>query len=136
MKTLTVLYDDACPICVRARAFLETQASFVRLEFLSCHSPLARKRYGAVPWLGQELVVVSDEGDVWAGPSAFIVCLWALFDYREWAYTLSGDAFAPLAERFFKLISKRRKLLAVFLPHSTCPGGACRSGAHVKGAYR
>src|SRR5687767_6909195 len=115
MRRLTVLYDAGCPICVRCRTWMAEQPAYVELEFLPCASPEARRRYGAVPWLGEELVVASDSGQVWVGPAAFLLCLWALREWREWSYRLSGPAFAPLAERFFHAISGGRRRLAVWL---------------------
>src|SRR5689334_14616157 len=101
MQRLTVLYDEKCALCVRCRAWMEQQPAYVTLEFLPSGSVEARARYGKVPWLGAELVVVSDVGEVWVGPAAFLTALWALKEWREWSYRLSGDALAPLAERFF-----------------------------------
>jgi hypothetical protein len=86
---------------------------------------VARARFGDIPWLGDELVVVADTGAVWVGPAAFLTCLWALVEWRDWSYRLSGPAFAPLAERFFRALSSRRKGLAAFLDHD-CADGACR----------
>jgi predicted DCC family thiol-disulfide oxidoreductase YuxK len=126
MKRMTVLYDASCALCIRCRDFLATHATYVELELLSCQSREARERYGAVPWLGEELVVASDEGDVWIGPAAFLVCLWALADYREWSYRLSGPELAPLAKRFFALVSSRRKRLAAFLGPVHCEDDTCR----------
>jgi predicted DCC family thiol-disulfide oxidoreductase YuxK len=130
MRRLTVLYDAHCPICVRCRDWMSEQASFVELQFLACGSQEAKTRYGAVPWLGEELVVVSDEGDVWAGPAAFLVCLWALRDWREWSYRLSSPALAPMAQRFFHAVSTRRRRLAAWLGWQACETEACRVAAH------
>ncbi|MCK6587747.1 MAG: hypothetical protein L6Q76_09195, partial [Polyangiaceae bacterium] len=110
------------------------QPAFIELSFLASGSAEARARYGAVPWLGAELVVVSDAGDVWVGPAAFLMCLWALVDYREWSYRLSGPSFAPLAERFFHALSSRRRRIAAFLEPSRCPDGSCRA-MHPAGAH-
>ncbi|GAC1581510.1 MAG: hypothetical protein NVS3B20_26740 [Polyangiales bacterium] len=106
MKRLTVVYDRECPICVRCRDWLIVQASYVELEFIASGSATAKWRYGSVPWVGEELVVVSDEGDVWAGASAFLVALWALRDFREWSYRLSGPALAPSPSDFFTVCRK------------------------------
>jgi predicted DCC family thiol-disulfide oxidoreductase YuxK len=130
MRRLTVLYDAQCPICIRCRDWMSEQPAFVELRFIPCGSPDAKARYGAVPWLGEELVVVSDDGDVWAGPAAFLLCLWALKDWREWAYRLSGSTLAPLAERFFHAISTRRKRLAAWMGWQACENGACHVAAH------
>ena len=134
MQRLTVLYDEACPLCVRCRAWLAEQPAFIELAFLPSGSAEARARYGAVPWLGAELCVVSDAGEVWVGPAAFLRCLWALVDYREWSYRLSGPSFAPLAERFFHALSSRRRRIAAFLERDRCPDGSCRA-MHAAGAH-
>jgi predicted DCC family thiol-disulfide oxidoreductase YuxK len=126
MRALTVLYDESCPLCIRCRDWMSGQRSFVPLRFVPCGSEEARTRYRSIPWLGGELVVVSDEGDVWAGPAAFLVCLWALEDWREWSDTLSGSVFAPMAERFFKALSSRRRAVAALLFPDRCEGGTCR----------
>lgn len=126
MKRLTVLYDGSCALCVRCRDFLASHRTLVPLELLPCQSRSARERFGAVPWLGEELVVVSDEGDVWIGPAAFLVSMWALADYREWSYRLSGPELAPLAERFFVAISSQRRRIASLFRKPRCEeGGSC-----------
>jgi predicted DCC family thiol-disulfide oxidoreductase YuxK len=125
MQRLTVLYDSGCALCVRCRDWMHGQASFVELDFLACYSEDARVRYGAIPWLGGQLVVVADDGRVWAGSAAFLLCLWALVDWREWSYRLSGPSFAPLAQRFFQLISAERHRIAALLDHRPCAADAC-----------
>ena len=112
---LTVLYDEGCAVCVRARDWLLTQPCLVRLELVGAGSVEARRRFGSVPWLGTELVVVDEVGRVWAGPAAFLVCLWATVRYRPWAYRLSRPSLAPLAARFFRFGSKRRDRWSAFL---------------------
>ena len=144
MNRLTVVYDGACALCVRCRDFLATSRTLVPIELLSCQSREARERYGNVPWLGEELVVVSDEGDVWIGPAAFLVAMWALADYREWSYRLSGPALAPLAERFFVAISSQRRRIASFLTKPRCEDGDVCTMPHAdhelehapRGTYR
>jgi predicted DCC family thiol-disulfide oxidoreductase YuxK len=105
---LTVLYDEKCAVCRRARDWLLTQHCFVQVELVPAGSAVARSRYGSVPWLGSELVAVDDIGRVWVGPAAFLTCLWATVRYRSWAYRLAGPTLAPLAQRFFMFITKRR----------------------------
>jgi predicted DCC family thiol-disulfide oxidoreductase YuxK len=138
MNRLTVLYDGTCALCVRCCDFLASAHSLVPLELLACQSPDARERYGAVPWLGEELVVVSDEGDVWVGPAAFLVALWALAEYREWSYRLSGPELAPLAERFFVVLSSQRRRIATLFRKPRCDDGdSCQIDAHApRRAYR
>jgi predicted DCC family thiol-disulfide oxidoreductase YuxK len=105
---LTVLYDEGCAFCLRCRDWLLVQPCFVEVELVPAGSATARERFGAVPWLGNELVVVDDNGQAWVGPAAFLVCLWATVRYRAWSYRLSKPAFASHAERFFMFVSNRR----------------------------
>jgi predicted DCC family thiol-disulfide oxidoreductase YuxK len=112
---LTVLYDERCAVCRRARDWLLTQPCYVEVELVASGSAVAMDRYGAVPWLGHELVAADQEGRVWIGPAAFLTCLWATVRYRPWAYRLSGPTLAPLAERFFMFISKRRDRWSAWL---------------------
>jgi predicted DCC family thiol-disulfide oxidoreductase YuxK len=125
MRNLTILYDAHCPICVRCRDWMNDQPAFVELEFMPCGSREAKQRYGNIPWLEEELVVVADTGEVWAGPAAFLMCLWALREWREWSYRLSGPSLAPMAERFFHALSTRRKRLAAWLGWQTCESNTC-----------
>jgi predicted DCC family thiol-disulfide oxidoreductase YuxK len=127
-RELTVLFDPGCALCRRCCDWMLHQSTFVKLKFVSCTGTEARARYGDLPWLGDELIVVGDRGEVWVGPAAFLVCLWALERYREWSYRLAAPAFAPLAERFFLMLSDRRKMLSLFLRHD-CPDGTCALGA-------
>ena len=124
-RALTVLFDPACALCQRSRDWMLRQESYVALQFVACSGEEARARYGDIPWLGDELVVVSDAGEVWAGPAAFLTCLWALVAWREWSYRLSGGAFAPLAERFFRALSSKRRSIAALFDHE-CADGACQ----------
>jgi predicted DCC family thiol-disulfide oxidoreductase YuxK len=112
---LTVLYDEKCGLCRRSRDWLLTQPCLVPVELLPSGSAEARERYGSLPWLGQELVAVDDRGRAWVGPAAFLTCLWATARYRPWAYRLAGPKLAPLAGRFFKLVSKRRDRWSAWL---------------------
>ena len=125
-RRLLVLYDAECALCRRCRSWLEQQETYVELRFLAAGSGEATERLPSLrPWLGEELVVVSERGEAWIGPAAFLVCLWATRDYREWSYRLSGRSLAPLAERFFDLVSSRRRDIARTL-EPPCADRRCR----------
>ena len=127
IRGITLLYDPDCPLCLRCRHWMAAQASLVAIEFLPSKSPEATRRFAEVPWLGEELVVVADSGEVWAGAAAFIVALWALRDWRSWSFRLSGTMLAPLAEGFFVQISRQRHWLGALLRHEGCPDGHCQT---------
>lgn len=126
-RSLTVVFDPGCALCRRCRDWMLRQDTYVPLTFLACTATEARSRFGDLPWLGDELIVVSDAGEVWIGPAAFLTCLWALSEYRAWSYRLAAPAFAPLAERFFLLLSDKRRALSHLFTHD-CTDGTCRIG--------
>ena len=134
MRTLTVLYDASCELCLRCREWMESQRSFIALEFVASVSDEAKSRFGAVPSSGAELVVVADDGRVWVGSAAFVVCLWALGDWREWSYRFAAPELAPIAERFFRVLSAKRRKLGALLSHQPCASDACP--AYARGPYR
>jgi len=145
VRSLTVLYDARCGLCSNARRWLEGQPQIVPLELLAADSEEARRRY---PTLAEaepeELVVVSDEGDVYRGSHAWIVCLWALQDYREWSFRFARPALLPVARGIFEWISTRRHRLSRALGMmsdqeialAVSAGSACADGGCVGGSTR
>ncbi|MBI2705248.1 MAG: DUF393 domain-containing protein [Actinobacteria bacterium] len=130
-RTLTVVYDETCELCRRAREWLATQPSHVQIELLAAGSSEAKRRYGELPWLGRELVVVDEAGNTWIGPAAFLVAIWSTRRYRRWAFRLSEPAFAPMAERFFHLISAQRRRIGAMVGSPACT--YCnRTGTHAQ----
>lgn len=128
-KSLTILYDESCGLCRRAKDWLLTQPCRLPVELLPAGAPAVRSRYAAVePWLGRELVVVDDRGRAWVGPPAFLMCLWATARYRSASHSLARPSRAPLAERFFRLVSDKRSRFSWGKPPepddcSWCDGG-------------
>jgi len=110
MFSLTVLYDPDCGLCRRAHEWLAEQAKIVEMTFVACASDEARKRY---PMLDhdltkKDLTVIGDEGAVYFGPKAWLMVLWALARYREWAYRLATPELLPTTKRVVSMISQNR----------------------------
>ena len=110
-QRLTVLFDEGCALCRRARDWLLTQPCYVEVEMLAAGSDEAMKRYGQIPARGKELVVVDERGNTWIGPSAFLACMWATARWRAWSFRLARPSMQPHAERFFRWVSSRRDRL-------------------------
>jgi predicted DCC family thiol-disulfide oxidoreductase YuxK len=110
MRRLFVLYDERCGLCSWARRWLARQPAFLELSFLPAGSALAAARFPGLvrPGRPEELVVVSDDGGVYRDGSAWIMCLYALQEYREWSLRLAGPTLFPLARQAFALVSRQR----------------------------
>lgn len=107
MNTLYVMYDSHCGLCTEVRDWLGTQPAHLDLRVVASDSDEARLKFPGLP--ADELVVVSDRGEVWLGDHAFIVCLWALRNYRAWAQRLASPLLRPMARQAFEAISHSRK---------------------------
>jgi predicted DCC family thiol-disulfide oxidoreductase YuxK len=114
IKRLYVLYDAQCGLCQRCRQWLARQPAFVELRFIPLQSPEVTCRFPGIERLNlrEQLVVVSDEGAVYQGSHAWIMCLYALREYREWSQRLAHPALLPLARRICELISENRLSLS------------------------
>jgi predicted DCC family thiol-disulfide oxidoreductase YuxK len=118
METLYVLYDARCGLCTWARRWLVQQPAFVPLRFIPAGSETAVRLFPGLNRADeppQELVVVSDDGAVYRESSAWIMCLYALEEYREWAARLSHPLLRPLAREGFALLSRQRSRISRWL---------------------
>lgn len=110
MRTLTVLYDAHCELCCRVRSWLENQAKYIDLKFVAAGSEEAHRRF---PQLDHnrtltELTVIGDNGWVYRDSKAWLICLWALREYREWSLSLGSPELMPIARRLIVWVSKNR----------------------------
>jgi len=147
MKKLYILYDSECELCRRCRVWLGRQPAFVPLVFVPLQSPEAECRFPALKELRpeEEIVVIDDAGAVWQGGAAWVMCLWALREYREWSLRLAQPALLDLARRLCEVVSANRykishwlrkaksreelrQKLALFPAHSPCGSdGYCKT---------
>jgi predicted DCC family thiol-disulfide oxidoreductase YuxK len=117
MRRLFVLYDDRCGLCTWARRWLLRQPAFLELTFIPSRSPRVGLLFPGLELPGErdELVVISDEGGVYRSSSAWLMCLYALRDYRAWSLRLAQPMLYPLARQAFVVLSRRRKNVSRWL---------------------
>jgi predicted DCC family thiol-disulfide oxidoreductase YuxK len=113
MNRLYVLYDAHCGLCTEVRDWLQGQTAYVDLQVLASNSEEAHSKFPGLP--AGELAVVSDSGEVWLGDHAFIMCLWALIDYRSWALRLASPLLRPMARQAFEAVSRNRQSVSALL---------------------
>jgi predicted DCC family thiol-disulfide oxidoreductase YuxK len=111
LRRLTVLYDPDCRLCVFASGWLARQRQLVPLDLVPVGSPEAVRRFPALDHKAtrNEVTVVGDAGQVYRGDSAWIVCLWALADHREFSHTLTSPAGRRLARAAVLRAAKYRE---------------------------
>ena len=114
MKRLTILFDAKCELCRRVRFWLESQPTFVPLAFVPLQAPDLEERFPGVTALepARQILVVADNGDVWRGADAWIMCFWALREYREWSFRLANPILRPFARQACELVSVNRHTIS------------------------
>jgi predicted DCC family thiol-disulfide oxidoreductase YuxK len=121
MKRLYVLYDSNCGLCTRIKFWLVRQPAYIAIHPIPLGSPQAVRLFpGLFPAPAQsaksgELVVIGDNGGVYFGDHAWIMCLYALREYRATAKRLSTPTLQPLAREAFAFISRYRYSISRWL---------------------
>jgi hypothetical protein len=94
------------------------QPALIDLKFIPAGSAVVGRLFPGLDRPGEvpdELVVVSDDGAVYRQGSAWIMCLFALEGYRDWANRLAHPLLRPLARQAFALLSKQRSRISRWL---------------------
>lgn len=120
MKRLYIFYDGECGLCRRCREWLASQPAYLELVFHPFQSAEAARLCPDLPRFqpSEQLILLSDEGGIYSGESAWLMCLYALRDYRKWSVRLAAPVLRPLAQRLCLLISHNRLRLSQALLRS------------------
>ncbi|WP_375256609.1 thiol-disulfide oxidoreductase DCC family protein [Streptomyces sp. PKU-EA00015] len=121
VRALTVLYDANCPLCVHLRSWLLRQRQLVPLRAVPAGSVEAQRRYPELDHARtlREITVIGDSGQIYTGQAAWVVCLWALAEYRSRAHWLATPAGAPFVRVTMLAAAKYRE--AVGRPGTASP---------------
>ncbi|PJE96567.1 DUF393 domain-containing protein [Streptomyces carminius] len=124
VRRLTVLHDARCPLCTHLRDWLTGRRQLVPLDLVPAGSDEARRR---LPDLDhdrtlEEITVVGDAGQVYRGPAAWTICLWALDGYRPSAHRLGTPVGARPARGTVLAAAKYRE---THRRQQECGGRSC-----------
>ena len=110
VTSITILYDAGCGLCTRAKHWISEQDPLIGIRLVASGSSEAHARFPRLP--AGELAVVANTGEVWLGNHAWIVCLWALRGYRDFAFRLTSPLLLLMAREAFAVVSKNRSGLS------------------------
>jgi len=117
MQKLYVLYDPKCELCRRLKNWVLVQRSWIGLAVVEQGSEKARRLFPGLDQIAtqNDLVVISDEGEVYLNDRAWIMVLYAMVEYRDWAARLTHPLLMPLARQAFAALSKNRYFVSRLL---------------------
>ncbi len=141
MKRLTVFYDHNCGLCRTCRRWLLGQPAYFELEFIPYDSLTARALCPEIGKLdpARQILAMADNGDLYRGGAAWVMCLYATRRHRPLAMRLGSPLLMPLAEKICAAISGNRLQLSRLLhlksdrelgelaagADAECKGGTC-----------
>jgi len=110
VRRLVLLYDAQCPLCTFLRNWLARQRQLVPLDLVPAGSDEARRRCPGIDHVAtlSEITLVGDGGQIYRGPAAWVVTLWALSEYRPLSHKFSTPAGARLARAAVLAAAKYR----------------------------
>lgn len=120
MKKLYVLYDERCELCKRLQEWLQGQRCWIELSMVPAGSPQAGAMFPTLDQIAgtNDLAVISESGEVYLNNHAWIMCLYALEEYRDWALRLSSPLLLPFARNAFAALSKNRGTISRWIGSS------------------
>jgi predicted DCC family thiol-disulfide oxidoreductase YuxK len=110
VNRLYVLYDPGCGLCTRIKTWLVHQPVYIPMLLIAAGSETAKRLFPSLPQSGEsgELTVISDNGGVYFSDHAWLMCLYALREYRGLSKRMASPALQPLVRQAIALISQHR----------------------------
>ena len=117
MENIYVLYDPKCELCCRLKDWIVVQRSWIGIAVMPAGSERARRLFPELDALAtkDDLAVISDDGSVYLNDRAWIMVLYAMVEYRDWAARLTHPLLMPLARQAFAALSKNRHFISSWL---------------------
>lgn len=121
MQKLYVLYDPKCELCCRLKNWILVQRSWIGIAVVEQGSEKAKRLFPELDKIAakEDLAVISDDGAVYLNNNAWIMVLYAMVEYRDWASRLTHPLLAPLARQAFAALSKNRHFISSWLSTET-----------------
>ena len=94
---LHVLYDGSCPLCIRSAMWLASQIKHTPIVLISAQDAknLAQYDHVNISDPPEDLVVITDDNQVYRNDEAFLMCLYMLRNYRHWAKNIIYTETSP-----------------------------------------
>jgi predicted DCC family thiol-disulfide oxidoreductase YuxK len=117
VQKLYVLYDPKCELCCRLKNWILVQRSWIGIAVVEAGSEKAKRLFPELEQIAtkDDLAVISDEGAVYLNDRAWIMVLYAMVEYRDWAARLTHPLLMPLARQAFAALSKNRQTISGWL---------------------
>nr|WP_202539440.1 DCC1-like thiol-disulfide oxidoreductase family protein [Streptomyces sp. SID8379] len=105
------MYDAECSLCTFVRNWLVKQRQLVPLDLVPAGHSRARALFPDLDHSAtlSEITVIADGGQIYRGQAAWVVCMWALREYRPTAHRMATPAGMKIAKQVVLGAAKYRE---------------------------
>ncbi len=142
ISTVEVYYDGQCGMCCTFHEWINEQQRAYEVKFIPYQSERAELLFPGVMALdpASEMIVRTNDGELFRGAQAWVLCLYSCSSYQKVAVKLGGPLLLPVAIKACNVLAaNRHKLSKVFfgkkdkivakelhkMPTPKCERGAC-----------
>ena len=110
INEIEIYYDGHCALCSTFHEWLNRQDRAFAVNFVTYQSPQAEVMFPSVTKLDPELemIVRTDQGDVFRGAEGWVLCLLSCKSYQGIARRLAAPRLLPVAKKTCSLIASNR----------------------------
>lgn len=119
IEYIEVYYDGRCGMCCTFHEWVNAQERRYEVRFIAYQDERAEEWFPGVRELepDKEMVVRTDNGDVFQAAEGWVLCLLSCVKYESLARKLATPLFLPLAQKTcHALAARRHKLSKIFFP--------------------
>lgn len=114
MSRPILIYDGACPLCLRAKAWIEARTHGDAIRFVPCQDPARKELAPTIEKAAcmEAMHFVDDSGRVYVGDKAFPPLLRAMGHYRWLVALLEMPGLRQAAPLVYGLVARNRHALS------------------------
>jgi len=114
ITNLDIFYDGQCGMCCTFHEWVNEQERAFQVNFIPYQDPQA---YDIFPGLKEldpekEMIVRTDQGELFHGAEAWVLCLFSCEHHQAKARKLGGKMLLPVAIKACNLLAANRKRLS------------------------
>jgi len=110
INKIEIYYDGHCAMCCTFQEWLNRQDRAFDVNFVTYQSSQAEVLFPGVTKLDpdQEMIVRTDQGEVFRGAEGWVLCLLSCETYQHIAKRLAAPLLLPVAKKSCSLIASNR----------------------------
>jgi len=110
VKKIEVFYDGRCGMCCSFHEWIHRQERAFQIDFVPYQAERAEEVFPGIHTLdpAREMIVRADNGEIYRGAEAWVMCLYSCANHRDMAKRLARPAMLAVAIRVCHLLAANR----------------------------